>query len=173
MVEIGKPRSRRGAKPGERRGGRAKGKKNRATIERELLAERILNENSSKPGRKLGKEVLEEFTVMFGGLAGAFQPQPSVPGAPITPADLEAWSKGPKEPMFEKYAKLALKAAEALAQYQSPKFASVSVPAPPPPSTGAVRKKFTVGIFDGQGRRAPRHIDVKPTSSTTAPAKLN
>jgi hypothetical protein len=62
----------RGAKPGERRGGRAKGTVNRATAERALVAELIMNK-ASMAGRKLGKERLEEFMEMFGGLAGAFQ----------------------------------------------------------------------------------------------------
>lgn len=154
------------------RAGRKANGKNRATIEKELLAARILDEASMR-GRKLGKERLEEFMEMFGGLAGAFQPQPSVPGQAVSQLDLETWAKSPREPIFEKYAKLALKAAGMLAEYQSPRFAPVQVAAPPPPPGGPIRKKFTVGIFDGQGRKAPRHITVKPTSSVTAPAKLN
>jgi len=60
----------RGAKPGERRGGREKGQQNRTTIERAALAERIIEEATGKLARKL----LEEFAPMFGGLASAFQP---------------------------------------------------------------------------------------------------
>ena len=68
----------RGSKPGERRGGRQKGGKNRATLERAVVAERILKE-TQMTGRKLGKEVLEEFMNMFGGMAASFQPQPTMP----------------------------------------------------------------------------------------------
>lgn len=163
----------RGAKPGERRGGRAKGTSNKATIEKAALAERILQEAGPKPGRKLGRELLEDFAVMFAGLAAQFQPTPIVPGGPMTPSDVEAWAKSYKEPLFEKYAKLAAKCANDFADFQSPRMGTVQVPAPAPESRGQVRKKFTIGIFDNQGRKAPRHIDVKPNSSTTSPAKLN
>jgi hypothetical protein len=156
----------RGAKKGERRGGRAKGQPNRATIEKAALAARIVEEAAGKPGRKLGREMLEEFAVMFSGLAGAFQPQGTGPGGNLTETDLQAWSKSYKEPLFEKYAKLAAKCASEFADFQSPRLGRVQVAAPPPEAMGQVRKKFTVGIFDGQGRKAPRHITVKANSST-------
>jgi hypothetical protein len=162
----------RGAKPGERRGGgRKKGQPNRATIEKAALAERILAEQAGRPGQKLGREVLEEFMNMFGGIAGAFQPTPATPGGPISPDDLQRWAASKDEPMFEKYAKLALKAATELADFQSPKFAPVHVAAPAPEARGPLKRKFTISIFDGQGRPAPRHITVKPNSSVTTTAK--
>jgi hypothetical protein len=144
----------RGSKPGERRGGRPKGGKNRATLERAVVAERIMNE-TQMAGRKLGKEVLEEFMILYSGLAGAFQPKSA--------ADIEAWSNSSKEAKFEKYSKLAMKAAHDLAEYQSPKLAAIHVAAPPPPAEGPRIRKFTLSIFDHQGRPAPRHITVKPT----------
>jgi len=165
----------RGAKPGERRGGKQKGTKNRATIERAALAERIMAEAEGKPGRKLGRELLEDFAVMFAGLAANFQPthvDPRTPaGMPLTLQDVEAWAKSYKEPLFEKYAKLAAKCANDFADFQSPRMGTVQVAAPPPENRGQVRKKFTVGIFDNQGRKAPRHITVKPNSSVTSTAK--
>ena len=164
----------RGAKPGERRGGgRAKGQPNRATIERAALAERILAEAGPKAGRKLGRELVEEFAVMFAGLAASFQPT-SATGGPLTASDMETWAKSYREPLFEKYAKLAAKCANDFADFQSPRMGTVQVAAPAPESRGQVKKKFTVGIFDGQGRKAPRHITVKPNSSSIAPpSKLN
>jgi hypothetical protein len=162
----------RGAKPGERRGGRAKGTVNRATVERALVAERIINE-ASMAGRKLGKERLEEFMEIFGGLAGAFQPQGTGPGEKVTPQDLEAWAKSYKEPMFEKYAKLAFKAASDLADFQSPKFAPVHVAAPPPEKRARIEKRFTLSIFDHKGRPAPRHIHVKPSRTFDANANCD
>ena len=149
---------------GKKTGGRVKGVPNKATIQRAAVAERIMNE-AAMSGRKLGKEVMEELMVIFLGLAGANQP----PGD--TPQAIEAWTKSPQEGMFEKYSKLALKAASDLADYQSPKFSPVSAPAPPPPSRGVQKKRFSVGIFDGQGRPAPRQITVKPNSSVTSAAK--
>lgn len=157
----------RGAKPGQRRGGRGKGTPNKATIERAKLAERVMEQAAGKPGRKLGRELLEEFAVMFSGLAAAFQPQPSAPGAPIGEQDMERWARSYKEPLFEKYAKLAAKCANDFADFQSPRMSRVQVAAPAP-DHGPVKKRFSVGIFDGQGRPAPKHIDVKPNSSVVS-----
>jgi hypothetical protein len=88
----------RGSSPGERRGGRAKGAKNKSTLERALVAERIIAEQQGTPGRKLGKELLEEFATMFAGLAAAFQPIPSVAGQALSAADMETWARSYKEP---------------------------------------------------------------------------
>jgi hypothetical protein len=117
----------------------------------------------------LGKELLEEFATMFAGLAAAFQPIPSAAGQALSAADMEIWAKSYKEPLFEKYAKLAAKCANDLADFQSPRMGTVQVPAPAPENRGQVRKKFTIAIFDNQGRPAPRHIDVKPTFNSTTP----
>ena len=155
-----------GLSGGARKGaGRPKGKPNRATIERAKLAERILEQAAGKSGRKLGREILEDFAIMFGGLAAAFQPQPSVPGAPMGEQDMERWAKSYKEPLFEKYAKLAAKCANDFADFESPRLGRIQVAAPPPDSRGPLKKKFSVGIFDGSGRKAPQHIDVKANSS--------
>jgi hypothetical protein len=153
----------RGAKPGERRGGRAKGQPNKASIERAAIAERIIEEAAGKPSRKLGRELLEELALMFGGLATAFQPVGTGPGGAVTPVDLEFWAKSYKEPLFEKYAKLAAKCTNDFADFQSPRLGRLQVAAPPPPQGGQIKKKFTLSIFDHEGRRAPRHIDVTQT----------
>jgi hypothetical protein len=150
----------RGAKPGERRGGRKKGVPNKSSQERAAIAERIIAEAEGKPGRKLGRELLEEFTLMFGGLASAFQPVGTGPGGTLTTADFETWAKSYKEPLFEKYAKLAAKCADAFADFQSPRLGRVQVAASPPGPTGPIKRRFTLSIFDSQGRRAPRQIDV-------------
>jgi hypothetical protein len=105
-------------------------------------------------GRKLGKELLEEFMILYSGLAAAFQPKSA--------ADIEAWSNSSKEAKFEKYSKLAIKAAHDLAEYQSPKLAAIQVAAPAPPTQGPKIRKFTFSIFDHQGRPSPRHITVDP-----------
>ena len=140
--------------------GRKAGGKNRATIERAALAERVVAEAEGKPGRKLGRELLEELALMFGGLATAFQPVGTGSGGAVTPADLELWAKSYKEPLFEKYAKLAAKCASDFADFQSPRLGRLQVAAPPPPPGGQIMKRFTLSIFDHDGRPAPRHIDV-------------
>jgi hypothetical protein len=155
----------RGAKPGERRGGRAKGQPNKASMERAAIAERIVAESEGKPGRKLGRELLEELALMFGGLASEFQPVATGPGGTLTQADLESWAKSYKEPLFEKYAKLAAKCADAFADFQSPRLGRLQVAAPPPDPRRPMKTKFTLNIFDHHGRPAPRHIDVTPKRS--------
>jgi hypothetical protein len=142
--------------------GRPKNKPNKATIERTALAERIIAEAAGQPGKKLGREILEDFATMFGGLAAAFQPVGTGPNGTMTPADLELWAKSYKEPLFEKYAKLAAKCANDFADFQSPRLGRIQTAAPAPTTNGPITKKFTISIFDSQGRPAPRHIDVTP-----------
>jgi hypothetical protein len=151
----------RGSKPGEgnRGGGRKKGKLNKATIEKAFLAERIMAE-AAMSGKKLGKELIEEFAVMFGGLAAAVQPEGTGPNGQVTRPDVLKWIGTKQESAFERYSKLALKAATDLAEYQSPKLAPVHVAAPAPDNRGPIRKRFTINIFDSQGRPAPRYITV-------------
>jgi hypothetical protein len=117
-------------------------------------------QEAAMSGKKLGKEMIEEFAVMFGGLAAAVQPVGTGPNNQVTKTDVQAWLGTKDEQAFERYAKLALKAAGDLADYQSPKFAPVQVAAPPPENRGPIKKKFTINIFDHLGRPAPRHIDV-------------
>jgi hypothetical protein len=153
---------------GARRGaGRKAGGRNRATIEKAEIAAKMIAEAAGRPGRALAKHKLEEFAEMFAGVAAAFQPVGTGPGGAVTGPDMETWGKSFKEPLFEKYAKLASKCFGEVADFQSPRMGTVQVPAPPPDNRGPNKKKFTVGIFDGQGRKAPRHITVKPNSSTT------
>jgi hypothetical protein len=151
MLRRGGPRARAGRKAGG---------KNRVTIERAALAERVVAEAQGKPGRKLGREMLEDFALMFGGLAAAFQPVGTGPGGALTQADLESWAKSYKEPLYEKYAKLAAKCADDFADFQSPRLGRMQMAAPPPDPRGPITKKFTLRIFDHNGRPAPRHIDV-------------
>jgi hypothetical protein len=148
------------------RAGRKAGGKNRSTIERAALAERIISEQQGKPGRKLGKELLEDFALMFASLAASFQPAGTGPNGSVTPDDVREWATTSHEPLFEKYAKLAAKCANDFADFQSPRMGTLQAPAPAPENQGQVRKKFTIAIFDHQGRPAPRHISVKPASKS-------
>src|ERR1700749_41238 len=102
----------RGSKPGEgnRGGGRKKGTVNKATIEKAIIAERVMNE-AAMSGRKLAKELLEEFMVLFGGLAGSFQPPDS------SPAGVAKWAETKAQAQFDKYAGMTVDAATALAKY--------------------------------------------------------
>ena len=85
------PRKKPGPKKGQRYGGRTKGTKNRATVEREEAArleverQRILEEaraagaavevvEAKASGKKLMKEIAFDFAQLFAGLAAFYQP---------------------------------------------------------------------------------------------------
>lgn len=96
---------------------------NKATIERTLRAEQEMLQ-ARDTGKKLAKDVLDEFMLLFAGMAAHHQPIP--PGQPI-PAGRE-----PNEDKFEKWARLAVETAADLAKYQSPTFRAIAVSMPPP-----------------------------------------
>lgn len=131
----------------------------KTTIEKAVIAERVMNE-AAMTGRKLAKEVLEEFMVLFSGLAASYQPQASVPNAPLQAGDMKRWTESGHEPFFEKYADKAVLAAHHLAKYQSPTFKAIEVHAPAPliGTAGTIegvsvqRTKFTLHIFGDDPR---------------------
>ncbi len=93
-----------------------------STIEKQLIAERTLHE-ARATGKKLAKEVLEEFMFLFGGIAASYQPLPPNVQAPAGHVTDEV--------KFVKYASLAVEAAKALAPYQSPTFRAMNVTVTP------------------------------------------
>lgn len=132
-------KERRGSRPGEYRGGRRRGTKNKRTIEREreaLLAEeraRLLLEaraqegekalkEAAAQGRKLMKEIGFDLANIFAQFAAYHQP---------------AWERGPNglvatnphyDPdKFREYAVLAAQTARDFAGYESPKLSAVMV----------------------------------------------
>ena len=125
-----------GRRPGS---GRKRGP-SKATIEKAVVAERVLGEVVMQ-GRKLGKETLEEYMVLFAGLSSRFQPEGT------DPASVRAWAKTEHEPMFEKYVTLAVSAAKELAKYQSPTFKAIMNAPPPTVNDGRKQTKFTLNIF--------------------------
>lgn len=153
------------------RAGRKAGGQNRTTVERAALAKRVVEEAEGKPGRKLGKEMLEEFAILFAGLAASFQPAGTGPNGAVTKTDLQKWATGKDEPMFHKYATLAAKCASDFADFQSPRFARVQMAAPPPIPKGPIIKRFTFSVFDHNGRPLPRSIDAKKTEAADLPKR--
>lgn len=127
------PRPTGGPRPGA---GAPRGPR-KSTIERALVAERQVLE-SRAAGRKLAKEVLEEFMLVFAGMAATNQPKPGVNGQPsgnVTD--------------FVKYAELAIHCAERLAPYQSPTFrAIITTPPPPPGPEGAYTTGLEIELTD-------------------------
>jgi hypothetical protein len=109
---------------GRKTGGRRRGTPNKATAENALIAARTVAD-AKAAGKKLAKEVLEDFMLLFAGMAAHFQPAP--PGAGPNPhAD---------EDNFWKCSEAAIDCAVKLAPYQSPTFKAVAVvPQTPVPS---------------------------------------
>ena len=108
---------------GKREGtGRPKGALGKATIERLEKAKLDVREAKAS-GKKLGKDVLEEFMYLFAGMAAAYQPLP--PGA-VVPV-----GRAPNEDKFKEYAVLARDTAFMLAKYQSPTFKAIPVTVQP------------------------------------------
>lgn len=121
----------RGAAPGERRGGRGKGTRNKATLERERIAAEIAARtvaDARATGKKLAKDVLEEFMLLFAGMAASYQPWPVGLGK----------NPGENVGQFEKWARLACEQAAKLAPFQSPTFRAVMVSIPGTPGGPAL-----------------------------------
>jgi hypothetical protein len=149
--------SRGGAKPGERRGGRQKGTLNKATVQRQLIAAQIAERtvaDARTAGRKLAKEVLEDFMLRFVEMAERYKP---------TPREAEQLNPHADEDKFWKYADAATDCAHKLAPYQSPTYRAVAV-APAPDATQV--KRFTLNIFDHDRRQVSTTVDGRKVSTT-------
>jgi hypothetical protein len=138
---------------GKKFGGRKKGtpnKRNSEAVERARIeVENALSEVDPRSNpvqvlkKKLAKDVLEEFMMLFAGMAAAHQPLPE--GMPVPPG------RKPDEAKFQTYAKLTVDTAKALADFQSPKFRAIAVVAPPPemlPTRPLLSKDNVVNIND-------------------------
>ena len=134
------------AQKGQRFGGRTKGIPNKKTIE---AAEKMRRDlvDAKVSGRKLAKETLDDLVVVFMGMTAAYQPAPAGQVKP-----------GANEEKFEKWARLAMEAAKALAPYQSPTFRAIVVAPPPQEQDDEGRpKRFTLTVFEGS-RRIPAEL---------------
>lgn len=118
------------AKGGARRGAGRKRGPSKATIERQLLAQRIAAEQQGKPGRKLAKEVLDDLMHTALGMAAKYQPLPDG----VVPMN----GQKPDEAKFVEYLKLAGGFATDLAPYQSFRFKAVLMSQEPLPGGSAI-----------------------------------
>ena len=145
----------RGASKGERRGGRAKGTPNKATVERALIAEQEI-EKAAASGRKLAKEWMQEFLPVLAGMTAYYQP--------TFPGMTQQNANGDPD-KFEKWYGHFLKTATELAPFESPTFRAVMVAPPPPQKSGGRVTVFTLTIFDeqhGQQPTPPQTIEHAP-----------
>lgn len=107
-------------------GGRSRNTPNKRTVEAMEKA-RLDIETANAAGnqhaivqvkKKLGKDVLEEFMLLFAGLAAQHQP---------LPLGADTAGRTPDETKFLRYAELTVTTARALAEFQSPKFRAIQV----------------------------------------------
>ena len=120
----------RGAAPGERRGGRAKGKLNQATLDKAVRAEADVIRHEVS-GKKLAKDVLEDYMFAFHAIAAVYQNaiiEALRTGLQPAPSDVEK---------FKDWGTLVTKTAADLAKYQSPTFRAIAVTMPQPLPKGA------------------------------------
>jgi hypothetical protein len=127
-----------GASKGERRGGRAKGTPNKATVERAVIAARVTAEAEMR-GQRLGKEILAKYAAVFDEMADARLLEGNV---------VE----------FEKYARLACSIARDLAPYQSPTFRAVDVAPGEKPPVLALSRIDAAARQQGISRTAWLHV---------------
>lgn len=86
----------------------------------EAEAARETVERAAREGRSLAVDVLEEYMRVFRGMSAFYQPGSKAKGARPDPV------------MFEKWARLALRCAESLAEFQTAKLKAIAVAAPAP-----------------------------------------
>lgn len=145
----------RGAKPGERRGGRAKNTLNKATVERALIAEQEI-EKAKASGRKLAKEYMQDFLPILAGMAAYYQP--TFPG-------MTTQNRNGNAAEFERWLRPTMEMMKMLASFESPTFRAIVVAPPPPQNKGARITQFTLTIFDedhGQQPPTPKVVEHAP-----------
>jgi nitrogen fixation protein FixH len=135
----------RGSAPGERRGGRVKGTKNRTTVERELIAAEVARRQTSRAheqDRELAVEVMARYMREFEDAAAHFRPVAEEEvAAGEKPNPNGDWAK------FGQWAERVVATARELARYQSPQLRAVMVSQAPP--VVETRKRFTLTVFEG------------------------
>lgn len=142
MLERKKP----GPKKGERPSGRAKGTKNKATIEREINAAQVID-RARKEGRDLAVTVLERLMNVAEGACGLNRPIPAkdlAAGAQNNPDG--DWGR------FGEWFDRTAYCAKELAKYQSPPIKAMEAPTPAPDPKDVEqrsRKRFGLRVFEG------------------------
>lgn len=134
------------AKSKTRHRGRIPGSKNKATIEKAIIAEQINDRAKMKNGNPLAKEVLEKFMMLFAGMASQEQ------ALLINPPEATAEDRNPRRgsiDQLERWAKNAIDTAAKLAPYQSPTFRAIITTPPPDPNAMLGPQIIDLKIFEG------------------------
>ena len=136
--------SRGGPETRERRGGRQEGTPNKATVQKQLVAAQIAERtvaDARTMGKKLAKEVLEDFMLHFADIAEQYRP---------TPPEAEHQNPHSDEARFNKYAAIAMECARSLAPYQSPTFKAIQIA--PAPERETIHRRCQAGQISHAGR---------------------
>ena len=175
----------RGAKPGERRGGRPPGSKNKTTLEREAQSaldraridevERLqamgvtdVAAAAQTAGVKPMKQIAFDFARVFAGLAAFYQPYPKWIEDPETKTVRNA-NPNFNEAKFKEYAVLAKDTALGAAPYESPRLSAMMI------GSAIVNEiEITGGLPDEEdgGLNAGPTIDHDPAESGTGGPRL-
>jgi len=159
-----------GARPGA---GKKKGSFDRATLERELAAaQQQLVELTKKreTGRKMAVDVLDDIMHLSMGLAAKHQP--------LEANEIAGPGRDPNDEKFHRYLELTVDTASKLANFQSPKFKSVTLSVETPPG-GAVPAGGVVGAITRMSaqeayrmlRDSSELIDLQPEAPAEQPEK--
>ena len=134
------------AQKGQRFGGRIKGTKNRATIQREIeAAERVAQSRGKAKDAAL--TVLERLMQVAEGAAGLTRP-----ASKREMAEGKAQNPDGDWELFGDWFDRAAFCAKELAKYQAPQIRAVEAPAPPPDPRevdAGNRRRFGLRVFEG------------------------
>jgi hypothetical protein len=98
-------------------------------------------------GKALAKDALALFLEIFMGRASHYQPRPRQDGD-----DRVEQNRHANEELFEKWARLSVECAKALAPFQSPTFRAIVVTPPPPQQAETATRRFTLAVFESNGQ---------------------
>jgi len=134
------------------RGGRPKGSKGKATIERELKAAQQIDK-ARREGRELAVTVLENLMNIALGATGLNRPTPQADLLTGRAANPDGdWDR------FGAWFDRTAFCAKELAKYQSPQIRAVDIPTAPPDIGNQQDEDFTIDVFDN-GRKV---LEYKP-----------
>jgi hypothetical protein len=152
---------------GFKTGGKVKGSKNRATIERELKAAAQVAAASGGKARESALAIMERLLTVAEGATAANRPilQVDIQKAAATGSTLNAnpdgdWGR------FHDFLDLTFSITKELAKYQAPQIKAVDAPTPPPAiqSGKDQTKRFTLTIFEGDRQVAQAEVEPKATN---------
>jgi hypothetical protein len=167
----GTPNKKPGPPKGVRLGGRQKGARNKAIIEREererlirtaaaaaTLTQQVTDEvalRKGTPDSKRAKLVLENFMELFAQMAARAQPLPEGMAVPQ--------GRMPDPVAFDKYSKLAVDTAGVLAPFQDPRYSAVMVG-----QTQVTKVTVSGGMPDEFSGPGSEYIELKATEVVSA-----